>query len=177
MNRKRLSALRRFWRNEDGNAVVPYALWLPLFVAIIVSAVEIGTVTVRHAQLERALDQTVREVKIGVGSHSHDALKSAICAKTTVLPGCDQTLHLEMIPVNMRSYAAPASQADCADIGQEATPQRNFRNGSGGQLMILRACYKFRPLTAASTFNASLPKDEHGYTAIVSTSAFVYEPS
>ncbi|MGP6087476.1 TadE/TadG family type IV pilus assembly protein [Antarctobacter jejuensis] len=177
MTRSPLSALRNFWRNEDGNAVVPYALWLPLFVAIIVSSVEIGTVTVRHAQLERALDQTVREVKIGVGSHSHDALKTAICAKTTVLPGCASTLHLEMIPVNMRSYTTPPAKADCTDVSQEATPQRAFTNGAGGQLMILRACYKFRPLTAASTFNASLPKDDDGYTAIVSTSAFVYEPS
>lgn len=177
MTRMSLSALRRFWRNEDGNAVVPYALWLPAFVAIIVSAVEIGTVSVRHAQLERALDQTVREVKIGVSPYSHDALKTAICAKTTVLPGCNETLQLEMIPVDMHNYSAPPAQADCADIGQEATPQRSFTNGVGGELMILRACYKFRPLTAVSTFNASLPKDDQGYTAIVSTSAFVYEPS
>ncbi|MBV7396311.1 TadE/TadG family type IV pilus assembly protein [Mameliella sediminis] len=177
MTRSPLSALRRFWSEEDGNAIAPYALWVPLFVAIIVSTVEIGTITVRHTQLERALDQTVREVKIGVSPHTHDALKTAICAKTTVLPDCNANLQLEMIPLNMRSYVEPAAKADCVDIGQEATPQRSFRNGVGGQLMILRACYKFRPLTPASTLNASLPKDENGYTAIVSTSAFVYEPS
>lgn len=177
MIRSPLSAIRRFIANEDGNGVVPYALWLPAFVAIIVSAVEIGTVTVRHTQLDRALDQTVREVKIGAGSYTHDALKTAICNKTTVLPNCAAMLQLEMIPLNMRSYTAPADKADCVDVAQEATPQRNFRNGTGGQLMILRACYKFRPATAVSTFNASLPKDAEGYTAIVSTSAFVYEPS
>lgn len=177
MTRLPFSAIRRFWAEEAGNAVVPYALWLPLFVAIIVSAVEIGSITVRHTQLERALDQTVREVKIGVTTPSHDALKTAICGKTTVLPNCIGTLHLEMIPLDMRNYSAPPATADCVDVSQDATPQRSFTHGTSGQMMFLRACYKFRPATAAATLNASLPKDDQGYTAIVSTSAFVYEPS
>ncbi|WP_323770434.1 pilus assembly protein [Antarctobacter sp.] len=177
MTRAFLSPLRRFWAEEAGNAVVPYALWLPLFIAMIVSTVEVGTITVRHTQLERALDQTVREVKIGVTAPTHDALKAAICEKTTVLQNCTGTLHLEMIPLDMRNYADPPATADCVDVSQEATPQRNFSHGGGGQLMFLRACYKFRPATPAATLNASLPKDALGYTAIVSTSAFVYEPS
>lgn len=172
-----LRTLRRFWAGEDGNSTIPYVLWVPAFIIIIVSSIELGTVTIRSVQLERALDQAVREVKIGVGAPSHDALKAAICAKTSVLAGCKQTLQLEMIPLDMRNYSAPPSKADCVDVSQEATPQRTYRNGSGGQLMILRACYKFKPLTGAATLNASLRKDAQGYTAIVSTSAFVYEPS
>ncbi|ASP20878.1 pilus biosynthesis protein TadE [Antarctobacter heliothermus] len=177
MTRAFLSPLRRFWADEAGNAIVPYALWLPLFVGLIVSTVEIGTITVRHTQLERALDQTVREVKIGVTAPTHDALKAAICDKTTVLQNCTSMLHLEMVPLNMRNYAEPPATADCVDVSQEATPQRAFSHGGGGQLMFLRACFKFRPATPAATLNASLPKDDEGYTAIVSTSAFVYEPS
>lgn len=177
MIRSPLPAMRRFWAEEAGNAVVPYALWLPLFVAIIVSTVEIGTVTVRHTQLERALDQTVREVKIGVTAPSHDALKTAICEKTTVLQNCTGTLHLEMVPLDMRSFVEPPATADCVDTSADATPQRSFSHGGSGQMMFLRACYKFKPATAAATLNASLPKDDQGYTAIVSTSAFVYEPS
>lgn len=177
MIRSFLPALRRFCASEDGNAVAAFALWLPLFVGIIVSAVELGTITVRHTQLERALDQSVRDLKIGVTAPTHDALKASICARTTVLPGCSQTLHLEMIPLDMRNLQAPSATADCADTTQDATPQRVFSHGSGGTLMFLRACYKFRPLTPAATLNASLPKDDQGYTAIISTSAFVYEPS
>lgn len=177
MIRSSLKALRRFCAEEDGNAVAAYALWVPAFVAIIVSTIELGTVTVRSVQLERALDQAVREVKIGVTAPSHDALKATICGKTTVLPGCMETLHLEMIPLDMRNYVEPPQSADCVDVSQEATPQRSFRHGTGGQLMFLRACYKFKPLTPAGTLNASLAKDAEGYTAIVSTSAFVFEPS
>lgn len=177
MTRSPLTFLRRFRAEEDGTTVVAFALWLPLFVAIIVSTIEVGTITVRSVQLERALDQAVREVKIGVTNPTHDTLKANICAKTTVLPGCMQTLHLEMIPLDMRNYTPPPQSADCADISQAATPQRTFRNSGGGHLMFLRACYKFRPLTPAATLNASLPKDADGYTAIVSTSAFVFEPS
>jgi hypothetical protein len=172
-----LSALRRFCASEDGNAVAAFALWLPLFVGIIVSSVELGTITIRHTQLERALDQSVRDLKIGVTAPTHDALKARICARTTVLPGCMETLHLEMIPMDMHNIQEPQATADCVDVSQPATPQRSFSNGASGQLMFLRACYKFRPLTPAATLNASLPKDDQGYTAIVSTSAFVFEPS
>jgi hypothetical protein len=177
MIRSSLSGLRRFCASEDGNAVAAFALWLPLFVAIIVSAVEVGTITVRHTQLERGLDQAVRDLKIGVTAPTHDALKARICARTTVLPGCTETLHLEMIPLDMRNLQAPPETADCADVSQTVTPQRGYTNGSSGQLMFLRACYKFRPLTPAATLNTRLAKDDQGYTAIVSTSAFVFEPS
>src|SRR6056297_1334239 len=177
MTRPLMLALRRFCASENGNAVAAFALWVPMIVAIIVVAVELGAITVRHTQLERALDQSVRDLKIGVTQPTHDALKASICARTTVLGGCTETLQLEMIPIDMRNFVEPAANADCADVSQEATPQRMFRHGSGGQLMYLRACYKFRAVTPAATLNASLPKDDQGFTAIVSTSAFVFEPS
>ncbi len=157
--------------------VVPFALWMPVFILLIVSSIELGTLTIRHTQLERALDQTVREVKIGSGAATHDELKTAICEKTNMLAGCMQTLHLEMIVLDMRGYSAPPASADCVDISEDVTPQRSFEHGDGGQMMLLRACYKFQPVTPIGSLNASLPKDSNGYSALVSTSAFVHEPS
>jgi hypothetical protein len=43
--------------------------------------------------------------------------------------------------------------------------------------MLLRACYKYRPITPAGTISSSLSKDASGYTALVATTAFVHEPS
>jgi hypothetical protein len=171
------SRLRRFLTGENGSMVVPFALWLPVFIMVIVSSIELGTLTVRHTQLERALDQTVREVKIGSGAATHDEMKAAICARTTTLPGCTEMLHLEMVVLDMRDWSQPPASADCVDISEDVTPQRMFQNGQGGQMMLLRACYKFRPATPIGSFNASLRDDGQGYSAIVSTSAFVHEPS
>jgi hypothetical protein len=42
--------------------------------------------------------------------------------------------------------------------------------------MMLRACYKYRPITPAGAIAAAMPKDSEGYAAIVSFSAFVQEP-
>lgn len=177
MTRSLLPLLRKFRAGENGSVAPAVALWMPVFMLLIVSSIELGTITIRHTILERSLDQTVREVKLGVGPTTHQQMKESICAKATILPGCLQTLHLEMIPLDMNAYVQPASRADCIDASQPVTPQRHFENGRGGQMMFLRACYKFKPVTPIGSLNASLSKDDQGYTGLVSTSAFVNEPS
>ena len=42
--------------------------------------------------------------------------------------------------------------------------------------MLLRACYKFKPVFPTTGLGGQLTKDSEGFTAIVSTSAFVQEP-
>ncbi|MBB3986068.1 pilus assembly protein [Sagittula sp. NFXS13] len=177
MTRTLLPLLRRFGRREDGTVAPEVALWMPIFLLLIISSMELGIVTIRHTVLERALDQTVRDVKLGIGPTTHAQMKAAICARARILPECAQTLHLEMIPLDINNWAQPAAAADCVDLSEPVTPQRHFVNGQGGQIMFLRACYKFRPVTPIGSLNASLNKDGEGYTGLVSTSAFVNEPS
>lgn len=169
--------LRRFRTGDEGSMVVPFALWMPVFTVLIVSSIELGTLTVRHTVLERSLDMAVRDVRLGTAPNTHDGLKAAICDRATVLPNCMTTLHLEMIPLNMTAWTDPPASADCVDTSQDFTPQRNFVHGGGGAMMLLRACYKFRPITPIASFNAHVAKDGDGYTGIVSTAAFVTEPS
>lgn len=170
-------SLRRFRKSEDGSMLVPFALWMPVFLMLIVSSIELGTVTIRHTVLERSLDMAVRDLRIGTGAATHDALKEDICERATILPGCLDALQLEMIPLNMASWTPPPTTADCVDVSEDFTPQRSFLHGGGGAAMMVRACYKFRPVTPISSFNASVAKDDDGYTGIVSTAAFVTEPS
>ncbi|KUF09249.1 TadE/TadG family type IV pilus assembly protein [Pseudoponticoccus marisrubri] len=177
MTRRQTAFLRRFARSEDGSMVVPFALWMPLFLVLILSSVELGVVTVRSTILERALDGAVREVRLSPSTITdHGSLKQAICDRTTILPGCMDALHLEMVRLDMRNWSAPEQSADCVDTAQPVTPNRNFQNGEANQMMFLRACYKYRPITPAGTVSSSLPKDAEGYTALVVSSAFVTEP-
>lgn len=171
------NTLRRFRDSDEGSATVPFALWTPLMVGIALSAVEMGALTVRHTQLERALDQTIREVKLGTGStYTHEELKEKICGRASVLTDCVNMLHLEMIGLDMRDWTPPPETADCVDTAATVTPQRNFTAGEQHEMMLLRACYKYKPISPTSYLASSLPKDQQGYTALVSTGTFVHEP-
>ncbi|MGR3368533.1 MAG: TadE/TadG family type IV pilus assembly protein [Sagittula sp.] len=177
MFRPQFSFLRRFRAGDDGSMVVPIALWMPIFLLLIISSIELGTITVRSTVLERALDQTVRDVKLGTGPNTHAQMKEAICNRAQILPSCMETLHLEMVVLDVRDWTDPPEGVDCYDNSLPVTPQRNFQNGKGGEMMFLRACYKFKPLTLISSFNAALPKDDAGYVGLVAMNAFVNEPS
>ena len=170
------SRLKSFSQDEHGSMVVPFALWTPIFLTLILSSIELGTVTIRQTALERALDDTVRDIRLGSVT-DHAAIKQSICDGAAVLPGCTDTLHLEMVALDMRDWDGIVNAADCADTAQPVTPNRAFENGASNQMMMLRACYKYKPITPAGTISSSLAKDDQGYTALVVSSAFVHEPS
>ena len=59
--------LRQFRMREDGNSTVEFAIVIPAFIMILMSTVELGMINLRHSQLERALDGTVRTIRLGTG--------------------------------------------------------------------------------------------------------------
>lgn len=169
--------LRRFRDSEEGSMVVPFALWAPIIIGVVLSTIELGAVTIRHTALERALDETVRDVRLGTGTNfDHDDLKLSICKSAAVLPNCMDTLKLEMVKLNMRDWSTPISSADCVDVAQPVNPLRSFEYGGTNEVMMLRACFKYTPISPAGYMSSSLQADGSGYTAIVATSAFVQEP-
>lgn len=171
------TALRRFRNGEEGSVVVPFALWTPLMVGIALSTVEMGALTIRHTQLERALDQTIREVKLGTGTvYTHEELKQSICDRANALPDCMETLQLEMVGLDLRNWVQPDANADCVDTALEVTPQRHFEAGREHEMMLLRACYKYRPISPTSYLGSTMHTDAEGYTALVATGTFVHEP-
>ncbi|WP_299923791.1 TadE/TadG family type IV pilus assembly protein [uncultured Pelagimonas sp.] len=165
-----------FRKDEDGSATIPFVIWVPFVLTLIIASIELGVVTIRHAVLERSLDVAVRDLRLGTGDTSSDGLKQTICDATPILPKCTENLHLELVRLDLRDWSAPSSVADCTDTSVAITPQRTFEFGGSHETMLVRACYKFKPATPIGTFSASLPKDSQGYTALVSTSAFVNEP-
>lgn len=178
MTRFSFAKLRRFRDSEDGSMVVPFALWAPVLIGVVLSTIELGAVTIRHTALERALDETVRDVRLGTGSiFDHDDLKLSICQRAAILPSCLDTLRLEMVKLNMRDWQAPIASADCVDVAEPLKPLRAFEYGADNEVMMLRACFKYTPISPAGYMSSSLATDAEGYTAIVATSAFVQEPS
>lgn len=169
--------LRGFGRKEDGQLIVEFALGIPLIFTLFMTSVEMGVYAMRQMWLDRGLDVTVRQVRLSTGDpDTHNELKTMICDQAGFLPDCDSTLRLEMVPVDIRTFAGFAETADCLDVSQPVTPLRQFVHGSEHELMMLRACYMFKPVFVSTGLGKSFAKDGSGRVKMVSFSAFVQEP-
>lgn len=175
--KQRYTFLRRFRRDESGSSVIDFAIMFPLFIFALMASVELGFISIKHMMLERALDLTVREIRLGTGkAPQHDKIKKDICTRAPMLDDCEDNLRLEMVRLNLRSWQAPPDDIDCIDKADTAKPVRTFSNGNVNELMLLRACALFKPIIPSSGLGKALDKDGAGYAAMVAQSAFVQEP-
>ncbi len=169
--------IRRFQRDEEGNATLEFAILFPFFIIMFCAAVELGMITFRHSMLERGLDMAVRDVRLTTGADiQHDDIVTRICGYSGFLPDCSDNLRLEMIPLDMRNFASASTTANCVDHSLAANPIRQFTNGQQNQMMLLRACFVFKPVFPLTGLGRHLTTDGAGHAAMVATSAFVQEP-
>lgn len=178
MTRAFTSFLRDFGRKEDGQIVIEFLFGFPIVFAIFIMSVEMSIYTMRQLWLDRGLDVTIRQVRLSTGDpDTHDELKAMICEQANFLPDCAETLRLEMMSVDVRNFQGFGQDADCVDVSQPVTPLRQFVNGAEHELMMLRACYMFKPVFPTSGLGKEFVKDGSGRVKMVSYSAFVQEPS
>lgn len=177
--RRTLSFLRRFRRNEDGQMLVEFALAVPLVFTIFLTSIEMGLYSTRQMFLDRGLDVVVREIRLGTGNANltHSYIKSRICDEAGFLEDCDAVLRLEMKTTSMRNFSGFGGPADCVDISKPVTPLRQFVHGGEHQLMMLRACYMFKPVFPTTGLGKEFTTDGSGRVKMVSYSGFVQEPS
>ncbi len=173
------NTLRRFRRDENGAAMMmEFIIFVPLIFSTFLMAVEMGVYSMRHMFLDRGLDLTVRFVRLNTNTNiTHDQLKTMICDYSGFLEDCDDTLRLEMQPLNPRAFAAFNQSADCIDLSEEVEPVRGFVLGHEHQMMILRACVKFKPVYPTTGLGYAAVKDGSGRMRMISSAAFVQEPN
>ena len=170
-------SLRRFFRAEDGSATVEFAITFPAMLFMLLSGIELGLVGLRHAALERAMDMTVRDIRLGTGSApQHDEIKDLICARAGFIKECQTNLKLEMVQLDPFNWGGLDETPDCTDRSEEVAPVRSFVNGQSNELMVLRACAKIDPIFPTVGLGKNMVKDAAGQYALVSTTAFVQEP-
>ncbi len=173
---KTLARLLKFRKAESGSVTVEFVMIFPAFLFFILSAVEYSLVTLQQAMLERAVDQSVRDIRLGTGTGmTHDQIKDSICNKAIMVRECDQNLRLEMIIQNAFVGVDLPPEPDCTDNSEEVKPVRQFKQGQSNELMILRACAKIDPVFPTSSMGRAL-SDETGQIALTATTAFVQEP-
>jgi hypothetical protein len=169
--------LRHFRQDDTGTASLEFVLVAPFFIGIMIFSIEMGFVTMRSTFLERGLDMAVREVRLGTGTApQHDDIKQIICANTVIINDCENNLRLQMRSADIRNFNGLDAEADCTDEAEPAKPDREFVPGQQNELMLLRACLKFRPLFPAGVLGSKLISDSSGQAALIATTAFVQEP-
>lgn len=169
---------KRFLRPEDGNATVEFAILFPLFVTLLVTSVEIGFITLRHTMLDRAVDLTVRDIRLGTGSApQYGEIRDAICDRAPVIPDCQDNIKIEMIRMDLRAWTPPPADYDCINHAETVQPVRTFTNGMSNEMMLLRICAMFEPIFPLAGLGRDLKNNSPtGYTAMVTATAFVQEP-
>ncbi|MGX9354619.1 TadE/TadG family type IV pilus assembly protein [Roseobacteraceae bacterium S113] len=172
------SRMRRFLRDEAGNSnTVAFAIWTPVLLITLATALEVGLYTARSTMLERGIDITTRDIRLNTGTTpQHDEIKRMICDEASIIPNCESALRLEMISRDLRNWQSIPATADCVDRALEAAPVRAFTSGQENELMVLRACAKVEPIFPMTWLSNALHQDTAGDYGIIAMSTFVQEP-
>ena len=168
---------RRFLRAEHGAATVPFVLFVPIFMVFILSSMELGFVMMRHVMLERALDLTVRDLRLGrVANPTHDTILARLCSYSAYIGDCEHSVLLELRPIPKNSWAPFNTGATCVNRDAPVQPVTEFSGGTSDELMLVRACAKVSPLMPTTGLGLHLTKDGSGQYALITSTAFVNEP-
>lgn len=170
--------LRQFRRCEDGNGTIEFVIFTPFFFMIFMSTFELGMLFTRQVMLDRGVDMTVRQVRLGaVDPVTHAVLRQMICDRAVMIPDCMNQLKLEMRPLNPRNWGNVPNEADCVDRADPAIPVREFTPGVSNELMVIRACALFDPYFPTTGLGSQLPRQSGNAYALVAMSSFVVEPN
>jgi len=187
MIRRLNTRLRQFRRGEDGSATIELLFWFPFFMWVTYCGVDLGLLSFHHANLERALDETIREVRLnnlpdGETEWEHDMLKDMICDRVRFYTDCSTNLSLEM--KSLDPFSALAAQnldatALCTDTPEEIRKpeDRVFRAGASNELMIIRACMEVAPVWVSTILGQGVRENASGQYELHATTVFVHEPA
>jgi Flp pilus assembly protein TadG len=171
------TVLRRL-RAEDGAVTADFVFAFPPIMLILLASIEAGMMMTRGVMLERALDLTVRDLRLGITENpTHDQIRADVCARLAILlPNCTDVLLLELRPVSTATWNVFDAGPVCVDRTAQVQPLTTFVPGESNELMLVRACVVFDPYFPTTGFAANMNLDASGGYALVAMSAFVNEP-
>ncbi|MDP2738415.1 MAG: hypothetical protein Q8O82_06825 [Pseudorhodobacter sp.] len=170
---------RRFLQREDGAVTIPTIIFIPFFLLIFTSSIELSTLSIRQSLLDRAVDDTARILRLGIEPlPDHTTLKRSICNRIAIVSNCMNDLMVEVIEVDKVTWTTTrtGTAIACVDHSVETTPEALILRGKEDQLMLMRVCLKVKPMMPGAGVGAQLVKDGDGAVALVSVTAFVNEP-
>lgn len=173
-----LKRLRQALRREDGTASVEFVLVIPVIMSIFMASFESGLFMTRSIMLDQAVDRTMRELRLGhYPIVDADVLKREICARTVILQECEDRITIELTRVNTSTFDLPAETIACVDRDEDINPVTAFQIGQQNDLMLVRVCVIQDAILPGTGIGLGLSVDAEGGYPLVTTSAFVTEPS
>lgn len=176
-------AWRGFMADDTGSSTIEFALFFPALFFLVFSVFEVGWLATKVMMLDRALDLTVRDLRIGlIANPTFDGLKQTICDRALIFADCFDSLALNLTPVTggfgTGVQGGLAAGPVCVDRTQPGiAPVVVINPGTESQNMLVRACMVVDPLMPGMGIGLRLPKDPSGGFQMVSASAFVNEPN
>ena len=172
---------RSFRRSQDGNATIQFAIMFPIFLSVFLSSFEFGIMMIRQMTLERAVDRTVRELRLGqLLNPNQETIRNRICSRASLLKGCDESsVLIEMIPVDSGTWDALSTTTTCRNrnLSEPINPPTEMTtSGAANQMVIIRVCAVVTPIFPTTRLGMRLNRSELGGYAVVASSAFVNEP-
>lgn len=170
---------KQFLKDERANASVEFVIIAPLYLGAVLSVFESGWLMTKNMMLERGLDQTIREIRLGRHSlTTHDDFKSRICTYSRILRDCNDTMILEVTPISSAA-SIPSGAALCRDRATPPPPPSSmkFNLGARDDIMFVRACVIVDPIFPGIGIGLHLPKDNTGGFQMIAYSAFKNEPN
>ncbi|QYK43615.1 MAG: pilus assembly protein [Paracoccaceae bacterium] len=172
--------LARFKRREDGGAMVELVIVMPVMMLVFMAAFESGMYMTRQIMLERGVDLTIRDLRLGAldvsAANGHDVLKTAICDRTPFLRDCDSTIRIELRPVSTTTWNLPTDSTTCFDRDEELNPSLRPNPGVENQLMLVRVCVIQDAIFPGANIGSGIVRDTQGGYALVTVASFVNEP-
>jgi hypothetical protein len=146
--------------------------------AIFMMSFESGMFMTKSVLLDRAVDITIRELRLGhIPNPTSAVLKTMICDRTVILSECDSSIMIELTPISQTTWAMPATEVTCIDRDAALQPVTTMDVGSNNEIMLVRVCVLVDALFPTVGLGEKLVKGAHGEIGMIAVSAFVNEPS
>lgn len=165
-------------RREDGTAAMEFVLVVPVIMMIFMASFESGLLMIRSIMLERAVDMTMGELRLGhYPAVTNKLLKTEICSRTVVFANCIDNMKIEMDRVSTTTWNFPATPNRCVNRRAEAEPVVSFTTPTDKDLMFVRVCVVLQAMFPSTGMALKLPMDADGGYGLITRTAFVVEPT
>jgi Flp pilus assembly protein TadG len=147
-------------RDESGVTTIEFVIVFPIFFGFFLMSVESGLIAVRHVMLERGVDITVREVRLGnIANPTRQQLRESVCEVAGVIPDCLNRIEIEMTrmdPTVQSDWDNYDPFAECVDLGNMGSSTAVIDPVANNQLMIIRTCARINPFLPTSILGKAI---------------------
>jgi len=177
---KILKNLRSFRQDEDGYSTAEFVIVATTFLTGFFWVFETGLIMTKQMMLERAIDMTVRDLRLhssppgrNAGETIYQWAKRKTCDNALVFKDCEANLHLEMDVFDAATGYAKSYK--CVDREKnDLNPLGVFTPNQRSEIMYLRACIRIDPMMPNGI--ALFPGVNDKGIPLVADTAFMNEP-